>query len=428
MRCPNCMNEIKNNLKFCPFCGTKLHSEAPPNQPPLNGKNAGNSSEEEYLNREQSSDANNKTMFADNEYSDKFSSDHQGSNADRRDRRPDGTPRDSWRDYQQQTPPETPPPKPKPEKNHSGLIALLIILIALIIIALGILAYIIISSDFIDKNKTVSAASSQSGSAVPTETVSVTASPVTIEPTAATEPPTTEDPNVKIADVTGKPRAEAIRVLEAQGMVVSTVEEASETVPKDVVIRQSISGNQNIQKGTPITLYVSIGSLKPSSNPTTAPTTNPTASKTTVPAATYFSDASASSVLPNQANHNYKASNVLTDNSDCWSENASGDGVGEWIKLSLPSKQKINGLRIINGYAGTEKQYTNNGKVKKLKVEFSNGQSATAELKVLSASKRKSVQVLTFNTPVVTDYVKLTILEVEPGKNPDTCLTYVAPN
>ena len=141
----------------------------------------------------------------------------------------------------------------------------------------------------------------------PTETIAITVSPVTIEPSVTTEPPTTEDLNVKLADVTGKPRTEAIRALEAQGMVVSTVEEESETVPKGTVIRQSISGNQNVQKGTPITLYVSIGSLKPSESvtapstkPTVPKTTSPTASKTTAADATYFTDASASSVLPDQ--------------------------------------------------------------------------------------------------------------------------------
>ena len=146
-----------------------------------------------------------------------------------------------------------------------------------------------------------------------------------------------------------------------------------------------------------------------------------------VPAATRFVSASASSVLPDQQGHNYSASNVLKNDGTCWCENASGYGEGEWIKLSLPGKQRVSGLRIINGYAGTEKQYDYNCKIAGLTISFSDGSSTTVSLNVFNTADRKTVQTISFDTPVDTDYVQLTIKSVVKGDCPDTCLTYVEP-
>ena len=143
--------------------------------------------------------------------------------------------------------------------------------------------------------------------------------------------------------------------------------------------------------------------------------------------ATYFSGASASSSLPNEGGYNYKASNVLSWNSSCWCEGAKGYGEGEWIKLDLPEIQRLSGLTIINGYAGTERQYSYNGKLSDIVIEFSNGQSVKAKLNVFSTAERQTIQTISFSTPVETSYVKITIKSVKKGDCADTCLTYVAP-
>ncbi len=184
---------------------------------------------------------------------------------------------------------------------------------------------------------------------------------------------------------------------------------------------------------------------KPTDKPTEKPTEQPTESPTEKPTsaqkitaeieyetaeledATYFSKATASSVLPNELQYNYKASNVLNDDGTCWCENSSGYGVGEWIKLELPYVQRVNGLELINGYAGSEKQYNYNSKISEVLIEFSNGQSLTVDLVVFDASQRKSVQFINFSQPVETSYVKITIKDVDKGDCEDTCLTYVAP-
>ena len=152
-----------------------------------------------------------------------------------------------------------------------------------------------------------------------------------------------------------------------------------------------------------------------------------------VDAATAFTGATASSTLSPQEGHAYDPSNVLNDDDKCWSEDAEGYGVGEWIKLDLPARQKIYDLRIVNGYAGTEKQYNGNGKVKKIKIEFSDGQSTEVDIPVFSAAERKNITRIKLEQPVVTDFVKITILDAASGSYEsngvyDNCITYIAPN
>ncbi len=141
----------------------------------------------------------------------------------------------------------------------------------------------------------------------------------------------------------------------------------------------------------------------------------------------YFTSARASSVLPDEFEYNYSASNVLDNNSVCWCEGSSGLGVGEWIELELPETQLLHGLDIINGYAGTQKQYIYNGKVNKICLEFSDGTTLHTSLKVFDVSNRKKVQTIKFSYPVETSYVRITIEGVDAGECDDTCITYIAP-
>lgn len=150
--------------------------------------------------------------------------------------------------------------------------------------------------------------------------------------------------------------------------------------------------------------------------------------KTTLEKATYFTTATASSTLPDEGKYNYSPTNVLTKDASCWVEGAAGYGEGEWIKLELPEKQLLSGLKIINGYAaGTLKQYTRNSKITEVTIEFSNGKSITTTLEVLDDANKNTVQTIEFDEPVETSYVKLTIKGAKAGECEDTCLTYVAP-
>lgn len=149
--------------------------------------------------------------------------------------------------------------------------------------------------------------------------------------------------------------------------------------------------------------------------------------KKVIKSASYFKSASASSVLPDQAGHNYSASNVLKNDGKCWCEDASDYGEGEWIRLDLPEMERVSGLRIVNGYAGTTTQYEYNSKISELSIEFSDGRSTIVSLNVFKTNERNTIQSIRFNAPVDTDYIKLTINSVTKGECKDTCLTFVEP-
>ena len=101
--------------------------------------------------------------------------------------------------------------------------------------------------------------------------------------------------------------------------------------------------------------------------------------------------------------------------------------MGAWIKLDFGKSKRINGLDIVNGYAGSEDQYKENSKVTKIKIEFSNGQKPiTRSLSVKSVSNRKESQHISFDS-VTTSSVKITILSIEKGTEfEDTCITYIS--
>ena len=220
------------------------------NDQPVTFINAGNSDDAERLNRTKDADARYKTMFANAAYT-------QPDLSKQNDRpQPAG---DMWKNYDRHTPPQ--PPAPEPQKNNNALIAVLIALTAAIVLGIGVLTFVIVNSNSDNKGETETTTRSTTQETTASDNSSATTSPATTAPPTTAATPTTV-PSVKLANVTGKPLAEAKKSLEAQGMTVSVVEEESEAVEKGRVIRQSISANETVQKGTPVTLYISKGTSK----------------------------------------------------------------------------------------------------------------------------------------------------------------------
>jgi len=154
-------------------------------------------------------------------------------------------------------------------------------------------------------------------------------------------------------------------------------------------------------------------------------------SKTEVPTQTPFyngsnklsiTSADCSSVLTAQQGNSYNASNVFDGNSStAWAEGSSSNGVNEYVKVSLGSKQVVTMIAMINGYAKSDDLYHKNCRVKKAELSFSDGSTQTIEL----ADSTSSIQKV-FITPVETDFVKVTIKEVYDGDAySDLCISEI---
>lgn len=118
-------------------------------------------------------------------------------------------------------------------------------------------------------------------------------------------------------------------------------------------------------------------------------------------------------------------------NGTAWVEGAHGDGISEWIAFEHDKEIFITGMDIANGYFKSEEVLKNNNRVKKIKVEFDNGQAKTFDLEDLDYASYTwpmayQFQTLDFEEVIRTKSIKVTILEVYKGeKFSDTCISEI---
>lgn len=120
--------------------------------------------------------------------------------------------------------------------------------------------------------------------------------------------------------------------------------------------------------------------------------------------------------------HLYHVAENVLDGSyrTAWVENASGNGIGEWIQLNFDSNHVINGLEISNGYKKSESLYEKNSRAKTIRLHFSDGSSQEFEL----ADEFMGIQRLQFASPIVTNYIRIELVDMYSGtKYEDTCIT-----
>lgn len=144
-----------------------------------------------------------------------------------------------------------------------------------------------------------------------------------------------------------------------------------------------------------------------------------------------FNYISSTSELPPATNNDgtfyYNASNVTDGNlSTCWAEGTSDAGINESILMSSDKKQHVSEITITNGYYKDEELFYKNNRVKNCKFEFSDGTSH--EVTLLGEYSEQS-NLIAFDPPVDTEYIKITILSVYPGnKYNDTCISEISVN
>lgn len=137
---------------------------------------------------------------------------------------------------------------------------------------------------------------------------------------------------------------------------------------------------------------------------------------------TDYGDATASSVLSSQMSNgekiSYTASNLVDEDMDtAWVEGVSGYGKGSWIKVSASESHPIYGIAIRNGYNKSEKTYTINARPKKVKFTFAGGKSHTAVLSNERSYDGEYTDVIMFDEPIRSKYVKMTIQSVYEGED-----------
>jgi len=188
------------------------------------------------------------------------------------------------------------------------------------------------------------------------------------------------------------------------------------------------------------TLPAAAETLVPTQSPTSAPTPTPLPELTPSPTPEppddlvmsnyyspteadrlYFSYADASSEILHNGIY-YSAEKAMDDDPNTsWQEDAEGYGIGEYITLYFSRTQTVGGIMLFPGFDQSESAWERNCRPAKLLVELSDGSSYE-----ISVNDIRDWQGYEFLTPVETEYLRFTILDVYPGTEwEDTAITEI---
>lgn len=128
----------------------------------------------------------------------------------------------------------------------------------------------------------------------------------------------------------------------------------------------------------------------------------------------------ASSVLASQGNNSYGPGNLIDDSpATAWVEGVSGTGEGQTLAWEFGTETDIGTLFLINGYAKTDRTFTRNARVARMRVTTSTGAEATLNL-------RDTMDWQRFDLPgmAAVTWLQLEILSTYPGTHyEDTALS-----
>lgn len=135
----------------------------------------------------------------------------------------------------------------------------------------------------------------------------------------------------------------------------------------------------------------------------------------------------ASSSLSSQGSASYRASNIIDSNHEtAWVEGVKGYGVGQWIELrDIYPDGEITALNILNGYVKSDKAWSENSRVKRLKVYCNDNPICILELQ-----DSRSMQVFSVHDVLGGKHyigkLRFEIMEVYPGtKYQDTVISEI---
>ena len=115
--------------------------------------------------------------------------------------------------------------------------------------------------------------------------------------------------------------------------------------------------------------------------------------------------------------------NVLDGNLEtAWVEGVTGDGIGEALMFEFDSEYIVSGINIFNGFQKSSSLYYKNSRPEIIKISFSDGSE-----KEISLEDTMGVQILTFESGVKTQFVKIEIESVYKGSTyEDTCISDIS--
>ena len=107
----------------------------------------------------------------------------------------------------------------------------------------------------------------------------------------------------------------------------------------------------------------------------------------------------------------YYGENTIDGNMDTsWIVNTGNEGAaGAWIQYNFESVCAVYGMRMVNGNVYKEDYYFRNGHVKEFRLDFSDGTAMTFTAQEIESRSLDS-NVFYFESPINTEYVKLTVI------------------
>ena len=134
----------------------------------------------------------------------------------------------------------------------------------------------------------------------------------------------------------------------------------------------------------------------------------------------------ASSTLPDEYGYNYDVSNVWDyDPATAWVENASGDGIGEYVEFGFPEGTIITGGTVLPGYFSSQDIFDKNSAPSRLRIA-SGGRYAEVDCSSFASSYSTTAGYeFRLDTEIVSDgSVQVSIQSVRSGwKYTDTCIS-----
>jgi hypothetical protein len=119
---------------------------------------------------------------------------------------------------------------------------------------------------------------------------------------------------------------------------------------------------------------------------------------------------------------NYGPDSLFDKASDtAWVEGVPGQGIGEWVVVEFDQYRLVTAIEIRNGYNKDRDIYEKNGRVREIKLEFSERQKRSVTLKDTGTPQPIA---LPKDQPLKAYWIKFTIESVYPGsKFDDTAIS-----